>query len=70
MGKLWEMLDGYKCYLVALGAVGYAVYMGVTGQLAWTDAQCAAEGCKTVVDFLLGGGALAAVKSAMTKVGM
>lgn len=60
MVKLWEMLDGYKSYLVALAAVGYGLYMGFTGAMPWPE----------VVDYLLGGGALVAVKSALNKVGL
>ena len=70
MGKLWNMLQGYKSYVVAAAVVGYGVYMGVTGSMAWTDAQCTAAGCATVVNYMFGGGALVAVKSALSKVGM
>ena len=60
MVKLWQMLDGKKSYLVALMAVGYGVYMGYTGEMPWPE----------VVDYVLGGGALVAVKSALNKVGL
>ena len=60
MGKLWDMLEGKKSYLVALMAVGYGVYMGWTGAMPWPE----------VVDYVLGGSALVAVKSALNKVGL
>ena len=60
MGKLMSMIDGYKSYLVALAAIGYGVYMGWSGEMPWAD----------VVDYVLGGSALASVKSALNKVGM
>jgi hypothetical protein len=70
LGMIWSKMDGYKSYIVALGAIGYAVYMGWTGTMAWTDAECSVAGCATVADYLLGGGALASVKSALDKVGL
>jgi len=59
MSKLWDMVDGYKSYLVAMAAVACGVYMGYTGVMPWPE----------VVDYVLGGGALVAVKSALNKVG-
>lgn len=67
LNKIWGKVDGYKSYIVAAAAVGYSIYMGVTGKMAWTEAQCSAAGCATVVDYLLGGGAIVAAKSAIDK---
>ena len=58
MGNLMKMVDGYKSYLVALAAVAYGVWMGWSGEMPWSE----------VVNYVLGGSALAAVKSAINKV--
>ncbi len=67
---MWEKINGMKTYMVAAAVVGYGVYMGVTGVMAWTAAECAVVGCDTVVDYVLGGAGLATVRSALAKVGM
>jgi hypothetical protein len=60
MSKITEFLDGKKSYLTALAAIAYGVYMGVTGSMEWPE----------VVNYILGGGALVSVKSALSKVGI
>ncbi len=60
MGKLWDFFNGYKSYIVAVAAIGYGVYMGIWGGMAWAD----------VLPFILGGGALAGIKSALAKIGI
>ena len=60
MGTLWAKLQGKKSYLVALAAIGYGVYMGWSGAMPWPE----------VVDYVLGGSALVAAKSALDKVGL
>lgn len=67
---MWKKIDGWKTYLVAMAVVGYGVYMGVSDVMAWTAAECAVDGCDTVVDYVLGGAGLATVRSALAKVGM
>ena len=60
MGNLMSMVNGYKSYIVAAAAVGCGVWMGWSGEMPWAE----------VVDYVLGGAALASVKSALNKVGM
>jgi len=60
MNKITEFLDGKKSYLTALAAIAYGVYMGLAGGMEWVD----------VINYVLGGTALASVKSAMSKVGI
>jgi len=57
MKDLMKFVDGNKSYLVAVAAVLYGVYMGVWGDMSTMEA----------VNYVLGGGALAAVRSAMKK---
>jgi len=57
MKDLMKFVDGNKSYLVAVAAVLYGVYMGVWGDMSTMEA----------VNHVLGGGALAAVRSAMKK---
>ena len=65
-----KKLDGYKTYLVALGVVVYGIYLGMSGHMAWTDVQCQVSGCETVMNYVLGGSGLAAVRSALGKIGL
>lgn len=67
---MWKKLQGLKAYLVAAAVVGYGVYMGVSGVMAWTELQCEVSGCATVVDYVLGGSGLAAMRAAVAKVGI
>lgn len=53
-----KFLDGNKSYIVAAAAVLYGVYMGVFGGMETMEA----------VNYVLGGGALGAVRSAMKKI--
>lgn len=56
--KWFDMLQGSKTYIVALATVAYGVWMGVTGGMPWPE----------VVNYVLGGSALASVRSAMDRV--
>ena len=58
--KWLEVLSGYKTYLVAMAAVAYGLWMGSTGGMPWPD----------VVNYLLGGSGLAAMRAAVEKVGL
>ena len=51
------MLDGYKSYVLGVLCVVYGLYMYMVGDMPMVDA----------VDYLFGGGALVAVKSALYK---
>ncbi|MGR3303794.1 MAG: hypothetical protein ACUZ8I_15015 [Candidatus Scalindua sp.] len=55
-----EFLQGKKSYLVALAAVVWAVYNVWTGSMT----------VDVAVNYVLGGGALMSVKSALEKVGI
>ena len=65
-----DKLSGYKTYIVVALTFGYSVYMGVTGAMPWLATGCEVMGCTTVVDYLLGGGALGAVRSALKTIGL
>ena len=58
--KWLEWIDGSKTYVVAMAAVAYGVWMGFSGGMPWPE----------VVNYVLGGSALASVRSAMEKMGL
>ncbi|CAK0745399.1 hypothetical protein CCP1ISM_2070002 [Azospirillaceae bacterium] len=61
MSKILGFLNGYKTYIVAVAIVGYGLYKHFFGDhLPWAD----------VIDFIFSGAGLAAIRSALAKIGL
>lgn len=61
MTKFFDFFQGYKTYIVAVAIVGYGLYLHFFGEhLAWGS----------TVDFIFSGAGLAAIRSALNKVGL